>query len=206
MAEVPQFLTDYTDGLLFHVYCGWQDVTYERVKKQGLQRAHNLSRELAFMEGLLLWDTFLYLFALLRILTTYVREAGDGRWAPVVCVKGSGLYFSPRVLRKFLVAPAIGVESGCRSRSQNSRFRDGEPQWGWERAEPCCFENYVMLSKVSRCLVLVFHPGRDMAPLPCLGKARPFVFTAPPPPHPSPPFGVQWWLHKELGPLGFYSG
>ena len=54
-------------------------MTYERVKKQGLQRAHNLSRELAFMEGLLLWDTFLYLFALLRILTTYVREAGDGR-------------------------------------------------------------------------------------------------------------------------------
>lgn len=115
---------------------------HSRVKSRlcfGPQRAHNLSRELAFIEGLLcvrhLWDAFLHLFALLKILTTYVREAGSRRWVPMVYFKGNSLDPpTPTVPRKFLVAPATGVESDCRSRAQNSHFRDEdtEPQWDWE--------------------------------------------------------------------------
>lgn len=59
------------------IYYELQDAIYERVKSSlclGLQRA---PRTYSISDTL--WDAFLHLFALLTMLTTYVRETGDGR-------------------------------------------------------------------------------------------------------------------------------
>lgn len=140
------------------------------------------------------------------ILTTYAREGGDGRWIPLVYVRGSGLYFwpllSPHGAKEVSGCTNNGRWEGLKPCSQNPHFRsseDTELQWAWEVCTVTLLQKLYNADPRSAFVwSWFFHHNGHTVPL-YLGKARPFVFTVPPVPG-------AWWspqYSKSLGLLGF---